>query len=320
MIGKEEIKGVITTQELKGELGKTIEIIPPKTQEKSCIPTTQAQEITPDETYTGLSKVNVGAIPEEYVIPSGTEEITTNGTYNIKTKEYVNVNTSGIDPAEYFYNSFENAGSGGQYNPLWAKLVKDIPSPIDASDLSSLSYVFYLYSGKIPKIENMENIHYFNSMFQRNMNEEIEISDWEFNNNWVDMSNGFAMCLCKKISLPCLGQFNFMGMVSNFTYMFYASYSLKEVNLPNLTIPIPSGWSTNGTCDISRMFQYCYAMEKIDMSSFDFTATTYYTDTFGADANSGIPDNCLILVKDQTQKDWVESHFSRLTNVQIKEV
>ena len=95
MISEQEIKGVITTQELKGELGKTIEIIPPKTQEKSCTPTEAEQEIVPDEDYTGLSKVTVDAIPEQYVVPTGTLDITENGLYDIKSKENVNVTVGG---------------------------------------------------------------------------------------------------------------------------------------------------------------------------------------------------------------------------------
>ena len=95
MISEQEIKGVITTQELKGELGKTIEIIPPMTQEKTCTPTEAVQEIVPDEDYTGLSKVTVGAIPEQYVVPTGTLDITENGLYDIKTKENVNVSVGG---------------------------------------------------------------------------------------------------------------------------------------------------------------------------------------------------------------------------------
>jgi len=36
---------------------------------------------------------------------------------------------------------------------------------------------------------------------------------------------------------------------------------------------------------------------------------------FGSSASNGVPDNCLIIVKDETAKQWITSKFSRLTNV-----
>lgn len=63
-----------------------------KTQEKSITPTKDAQSVVPDAGYDGLTKVNVGAIPAEYIIPSGTVNITENGTHNVKEAESVNVN------------------------------------------------------------------------------------------------------------------------------------------------------------------------------------------------------------------------------------
>lgn len=63
----------------------------PVLQEKSVTPTKSAQSVTPDTGYDGLSKVNVGAIPQNYIVPSGTETITENGIHDVREVENVEV-------------------------------------------------------------------------------------------------------------------------------------------------------------------------------------------------------------------------------------
>ena len=63
-------------------------------QSKTVTPSKSTQEVKADAGYTGLEKVTVGAIPSEYIVPSGTKEITENGVYDAKSFEAVNVNVS----------------------------------------------------------------------------------------------------------------------------------------------------------------------------------------------------------------------------------
>lgn len=70
----------------------------PALQEKSVTPTKSAQNVTPDSGYDGLSKVTVNAIPDEYIVPSGTVSITENGTHNVREAESVNVAVAAPDP------------------------------------------------------------------------------------------------------------------------------------------------------------------------------------------------------------------------------
>lgn len=104
MINKEELKIEITTQELKGELSKTIEVIPPKTQEKECTPTLQTQEILPDEGFTGLSKVTVNSIPLEsksVTIKENTTTVIEPSETNGLSSVTVTTNVSGATPKTF---------------------------------------------------------------------------------------------------------------------------------------------------------------------------------------------------------------------------
>lgn len=61
-------------------------------QSKESTPTKEKQIITADVPFDGLKSVTIEAIPEEYIIPSGTKEIVENGTYDITENANVNVN------------------------------------------------------------------------------------------------------------------------------------------------------------------------------------------------------------------------------------
>lgn len=61
-------------------------------QEKSVTPTKSSQAVTADSGYDGLLKVDVGAIPDEYIVPSGTKSITANGTHDVTENASVSVN------------------------------------------------------------------------------------------------------------------------------------------------------------------------------------------------------------------------------------
>ena len=86
------LEGTITNNApLTGNLTKAIEYVEPTTQQKTATPTKQEQVITPDEGIFALSKVTINPIGDEYIIPSGTLNITEEGTFNVKNNEYANV-------------------------------------------------------------------------------------------------------------------------------------------------------------------------------------------------------------------------------------
>lgn len=70
----------------------------PKLQTKTVTPTKSQQSVSPDSGYDGLSGVTVNAIPDNYVIPTGTVNITTNGTHDVSGKASVVVAVPSSQP------------------------------------------------------------------------------------------------------------------------------------------------------------------------------------------------------------------------------
>jgi hypothetical protein len=58
------------------------------------------------------------------------------------------------------------------------------------------------------------------------------------------------------------------------------------------------------------MFYYCTSLEKIDIRSMTFDNVTNQNMAFYQ-----VPNDCEIIVKDNTQKEWITSRFTNLTNV-----
>lgn len=96
----EDLNAVLTEQEsLIAELKSTLEGKSAggsgssvKLQEKTVTPTKLQQVVNADTGYDGLSKVTVEPIPTEYIKPTGTKNITQNGTFSIKSYAEASVN------------------------------------------------------------------------------------------------------------------------------------------------------------------------------------------------------------------------------------
>lgn len=89
------LKNGSETLYLPSEMAPAIAAIPSGTillQEKTVTPTENTQTIVYDSGYSGLSQVTVNPIPSSYIVPTGSQNITVNGTYDIKTKAEVVVN------------------------------------------------------------------------------------------------------------------------------------------------------------------------------------------------------------------------------------
>ena len=260
--------------------------------------------------YRGLSTDIKPTEIDGYEIGNGSiyTEIDTGNIYfyDYDNKEWINFSSGGggggADLSKYFYNSFTNKG----INDIgWCHLIKKIPEPVVCNG-TSMSFAF-AYCDYIPKftIANESSIIEWNQCFVGSRDtRKLDLTDIDFNANSYVFYNMFMSSYFEEVDLSSLGSLNYTSV--NFDRMFMNS-KIKKINLSNL---LCSG-SNNTT---NHMFSGCTQLEELDMSSFEFSALSSYTSMFDK-----VPANCLIYVKDQTEKTWLETNFSNLTNIQIKQ-
>lgn len=89
------VGGGMTVVETIDEYGGTIVDIsgdPVILQTKTATPSTSSQVLAPDSGFKGLSEVTIEAIPSQFVVPTGTISITSNGTVDVASYASASVN------------------------------------------------------------------------------------------------------------------------------------------------------------------------------------------------------------------------------------
>lgn len=268
---------------LKGKINYVVEYVEPVTQEKTAIPTEDIQEIIPDKNITGLSKVIIQPIPNEYAKTEGTLAISNNGEYNVKTYEKVNVQTS----PKIVDIDYTKINDNASYTNFYYMITH-----IYDVDLSSISrnHCKYLFANLInliylpDQIEIPQNITNIANMFN-SCNKLTKIPEMN-TSNINDMSSLFAYCSNLE-SIPLLDVAN----VKYTSSMFTDCSKLKE--LPDLSFgDLSSGNSMFLNCSnllnlnnikinkisglLSHMFFSCFHLKNLPvLQNKDFSGVTY---------------------------------------------
>lgn len=212
--------------------------------------------------------------------------------------------TNAFNYAKTLYDNFDITVTdwGGKYRDDTNLVIFPL---VDTSNVTSMRSAFYgdVHLQYVPPLSITTNCTNTRYMFN-NCASLREVDTTNFNTSEVtQMDNMFYKCTSLiNISLP----FD-TGKVTTMESMFNDCFNLKEIDLSTFT--------STALTTTKSMFYGCRLMTKIDLRNFNFSTISTTSDMFGGSASTGIPNNCLIIVKDATQKSWINSHFSRLTNV-----
>lgn len=199
----------------------------------------------------------------------------------------------------------------------------------DTSEATWMESMFK-YCTSVKKLDlsmfDTSKVTYMGSMFDH-CDALTSLNVFSFNTSKVtNMTSMFSNCqFLENINLSNFDTSN----VTSMRTMFLKNYTLKELNL--------STFNTSKVTSMNAMFQYCTSLTKLNISSFNTSNVTNMSAIFSydskltlidmrnmtftsklTDANSmfyGASNNATIYVKSNTEKTWLNTNYSSLTNV-----
>lgn len=176
---------------------------------------------------------------------------------------------------------------------------------VDTSNLLTMSSMFN-YCSTLLKLDlrgwKTTNVQSFYNMFYHcEKMTEVNVSSFDFTNA-TSCEGMFGYCYkLKKADLRCIKG----NKITTFKNMFLYNSVIEEIDLSNM--------ETTSVTTANTMFGECPKLKKIDIRSATFskiTSSSGYTSMFAS-----VPVDCLIIVKDDKEKTWITSKYTKLTNI-----
>jgi len=268
-----------------------------------------------------------GSSLEDEIEGLDTSNITTMNSmfYNCKELPLLDISTFNTSNVTNMYNMFSSS----------IKLATIDMTGLDVSKVTTLQMAFY----NCPLLTNIigfgdlefSSIERLNSAFQMSKISNISINCGE-KHPVSEATSAFENCT-ELLSATITGM-----ECASFSSLFSGCNKLTQVSFINCSLPQSGGggylsymfsncsnltsidlsWIDNSNRNLSQsrnMFSNCTSLTHIDLRCLVFSKCGNTSAMFGTSSNDGVPDNCEIIVKDDTQKTWVNTNFSRLTNV-----
>jgi surface protein len=262
---------------------------------------------------------------EVEITENGQTTVTADSGYDGLSSVAVTTNVSGGgDLSEYFNDTITSTSSSGK--DTLNKLVKKLPEITVANNVTSLANAFtYLKVEEFSKITFGTNITSLSNMFSNCSNvSSIDTSGF----NTSNVTNFYGMFdSCSNLENLDFNNIN-VSSGTDFRNMFSSCSKIKNINASSwisqnaqtmnsmfdscrlLTSIDLSSFTTPNLTDTAYMFSNCQALQHLDIRNMIFDNVSSYSYMFRS-----VPNNCEIIVKDDTQKTWITSNFSNLTNV-----